>query len=1394
MSSTAINDRMTSSGASLLDSTPSDSGVQLLDSESSELMNESLMSNSGFGFDVAGGSDDMDRCSVNALILDAKDFVSVEIDVIEPSLDDKPTPVIIPTNLTKSDIVNSNVLEHSQIADELISSVHSTFDTENIVYRRRGKKTKNHAPKKRVSFHEDILKNTKTDNIHIEHGFITYKGAGGQKMVQPQAGRYSWCSEGDTTGDFNENRHQSQVVYRNACSDVLDYGDKMDVYDNTNAGKHFDNSGVFEYVPLPPPPPASLSTKIGEFYKCSCSDSNSSLDSGSSQSDENNGADRNYPKSKSNSCDCIGTTTTTGGRNNNMIITDNCYYSEPSFEIIERTGGRSLPKSVWSKDKKPKSSCLKKSKRHTDILLERNLNTKVKKFNVHPLPDMNNLLDNSRMIFGSLKNIFSIPLPERGVAEGSEDHLQPVYECIPESDVTTTTNGNHQQSIASKSRPFLSKSLDGGGIRDMSGVGVTNKFVHNVDDQLRRMNESDLYAPTRQNSRDFVINTPDDDDEGDKSCVDSGDDVEKIEKNKDNLVDVVLPKLEFRIDANAPMTESQNYRNKFIINCESTVFEHTGVSFCYEGKSSVNPPPSAATSQAPTPILGPPTSSSSSPSSATPPLQLGSSSSKILSSFSAAPLKQKISNMFKNFTDSTQTTINTAATTPSFEKMRNAAQSTLKTIQDEHSAFPNLMDMSFTSSCSDTTISDMTTSTNYTDSFSTLNVVNKTLTGLTGSTTSPRSKNRHLASPLRKKNMTTRYATTAENSRGNRMSPDLFNHQKNVMPILSDDFDDILTITTTADDKTTSDGDLVIVDYPAVSESFLKPPQPNNKSSLINRFLRTVTQKKLIDATLKKNNVFMSKLRNEKKLFENLYVKVPSTRQVDKDVLDDFNAEIAMEIEMLGSPVHKVELKKPVKEGLSKSLPAGDSGGGLIVRDHFEIGVGEVSIEIFNGNYLHILRSTDEILMKAFKLYTGYSRDGFMTPVLVFLTDRTLYVTDLVRNRLCNKFVLPYSDLDVILMGPYGNTVLLSNGSRDMQQVLLAGGPYPADGLVASLEMCARRGGTTLPAVGQLTLDHLAPLQAFVRDNSSVLRSDPWVYYAVVNVPAMGAFTSSPDPMGPHIKGPLMHRNVSAIGQQFPWQPGYFLLKAGVLYMFNDSAQKIPTYAFTLPECQGARRAMQAGRPHCFELLLKSGLLQLAAPDEYVASEWLQALVQAASGLFEMQDKHLTLGCTLIMTPNHLITLREDFGAPLRRLNSRSPSKENLDPNVMVSSMSGRHSAQDTCSEISSLNTSTVSTPTRLFERRFMNGIMASSGTSTPTKMRTIPTSTMTNTDDVKSYTSMSSFYGKNSGVEILTCATLDEMVTIKISANNNHWWCILVSVDCFSNFVCLFFRTMSYY
>lgn len=113
-----------------------------------------------------------------------------------------------------------------------------------------------------------------------------------------------------------------------------------------------------------------------------------------------------------------------------------------------------------------------------------------------------------------------------------------------------------------------------------------------------------------------------------------------------------------------------------------------------------------------------------------------------------------------------------------------------------------------------------------------------------------------------------------------------------------------------------------------------------------------------------------------------------------------------------------------------------------------------------------------------------------------------------------------------------------------MQQVLLAGGPYPADGLVSSLEMCVRRSGASLPAIGQLTFDHLAPLQKFVNAHCSASRDDAWIYYAVVSVPA-NVLSHDDEPLGPNVKGPLMHRSISLAGDQQnqPWLAGYFLLK-----------------------------------------------------------------------------------------------------------------------------------------------------------------------------------------------------------------------------------------------------------
>lgn len=69
--------------------------------------------------------------------------------------------------------------------------------------------------------------------------------------------------------------------------------------------------------------------------------------------------------------------------------------------------------------------------------------------------------------------------------------------------------------------------------------------------------------------------------------------------------------------------------------------------------------------------------------------------------------------------------------------------------------------------------------------------------------------------------------------------------------------------------------------------------------------------------------------------------------------------------------------------------------------------------------------------------------------------------------------------------------------------------------------------------------------------------------------------------------------------------------------MLSSPTHRVPMRVLPLINgaCQGAKRVYNCPRPHTFQLTIGSTILHLAAPDEYVASDWLQALVQAASGV-----------------------------------------------------------------------------------------------------------------------------------------------------------------------------------
>lgn len=79
----------------------------------------------------------------------------------------------------------------------------------------------------------------------------------------------------------------------------------------------------------------------------------------------------------------------------------------------------------------------------------------------------------------------------------------------------------------------------------------------------------------------------------------------------------------------------------------------------------------------------------------------------------------------------------------------------------------------------------------------------------------------------------------------------------------------------------------------------------------------------------------------------------------------------------------------------------------------------------------------------------------------------------------------------------------------------------------------------------------------------------------------------------------------------------FLFFRAGVLYMLSSPTHRVPMRVLPLINgaCQGAKRVYNCPRPHTFQLTIGNTVLHLAAPDEYVASEWLQALVQAASGV-----------------------------------------------------------------------------------------------------------------------------------------------------------------------------------
>ncbi|GLH01886.1 Uncharacterized protein GBIM_07930, partial [Gryllus bimaculatus] len=285
-----------------------------------------------------------------------------------------------------------------------------------------------------------------------------------------------------------------------------------------------------------------------------------------------------------------------------------------------------------------------------------------------------------------------------------------------------------------------------------------------------------------------------------------------------------------------------------------------------------------------------------------------------------------------------------------------------------------------------------------------------------------------------------------------------------------------------------------------------------------------------------------------------------------------------------------------------------------------------------------IFRDSKETLYKVFKANSSYFIDGKSQPLLIVLSEFGIYFVGLQPNMsIFLQVMMCYDELESIIVGPSRQTLLFANLNRTKQMLVTSSNRLVTGEIISHIEVAMRRSPMkfALPAVGQLELDNMKTLKLQLSRDHVLLNDEQLHHYSIANI--QDNPTSPPStPLGPKKEGHLMFRPATNTPLQ-PWEPGYFILKGGVVYMFSDQGSRLPKRVIPLHggQCHGCRRIPQESRPHTFEILLDhKRSFQFAAADEYETSEWLQALVQSASGNFF----HMSIQLPLDISSFHFIT------------------------------------------------------------------------------------------------------------------------------------------------------------
>ncbi|CAH0589149.1 unnamed protein product [Chrysodeixis includens] len=537
------NTHLISSTTSSLADTPGDSGVLCLDSEASEATSQALMSHSLIGAEELACDSVYDAppsCS--------QDMIKSTTSSIMTRSDIDNQNIGVPEDIVPELIVETHKKPYENLPDLVLKALESEKGaeeirkpalrsepkkslSEDIVYRRRCRKKSQSGPssqKKRVSFHEDILNNTKTDNIHIERGFISYGPDSSycdrfRQKNNIVTDRFSWCASGDRTPKY------AADVVQQTMSDILTYGDSKN-----------DRSGIFEYCqnfdqenqdnnndkdnnnePRP----------NGKLYGCdsNSSDSNFSCDSETSSSDSSSSHSnktetmlhRKCDKAqKSYSCDAFE-------NNGHVAFMRKTYFSEA--DIDKSTDRMTMPLEVSQSPNTVKSVLKKKRYITTSIVEERKKHSKVLN-----LLDANNIIDSLKNFYKNFNFNFA---PEKGLPENSLE-LNNVVEALP-CDVNQNKN--------------ISKSLDSG---------------FQIEDE-------DDFVEINLNGQPLETEKPKEIATASKTTI-AGDRTPKEGSPRHKLT----LNMKAQLDKKPNKAELPSL-SKYVVNCESTVYEHKGVSYSY---------------------------------------------------------------------------------------------------------------------------------------------------------------------------------------------------------------------------------------------------------------------------------------------------------------------------------------------------------------------------------------------------------------------------------------------------------------------------------------------------------------------------------------------------------------------------------------------------------------------------------------------------------------------------------------------------------------------------------------------------------------------------------------------------------------------------------------------